>query len=361
MHPSQRITPNHQEPPVHSPFPLTPSSTAPLAAGDLAPDFTLPGSSGKPVSLSNYRGHPVILTFFPADWSSVCGGQLSLYNELLPEFKSHNAELLAISVDGHWSHVAFAKARKFNFPLLSDFQPRGAVAEQYGVFRPADGFAERALFVIDSEGIIRWSFVSPVAVNPGADGILTALEALTSPHPEPAPSPKPLLPISPHDHVFGAANAPVTLLEFGDFECPDCGASFPIVEALRQQQGDRLRFIFRHFPLNQSHTHAQGAAEAAEAAGAQGRFPEMYKLLFENQTALAPTNLLAYADQLDLPLNGFKQALGARTFRQRVREDFLGGVRSGVGGTPTFFINGKRYAGPIDLTSLTLAVNGAAL
>jgi peroxiredoxin len=149
-----------------------------LQPGSVAPDFRLPSTPDQSVSLHEFRGQPVILVFYPADWSPVCGDQTALYNELLPEFHRFNAELLGISVDGSWCHVAFAHDRKLRFPLLSDFEPKGAAARAYGVYRPQDGFCERALFVIDAEGVIRWSYVSPVGVNPGADGILTALESL---------------------------------------------------------------------------------------------------------------------------------------------------------------------------------------
>jgi peroxiredoxin len=120
----------------------------------------------------------VILAFYPADWSPVCGDQMALYNEILSEFKSHGAELLGISVDGSWCHEAFTKDRHLHFPLLADFESKGAVARKYGAYRDEDGTTERALFVIDQNGVIAWSYRSPVAVNPGADGILEALEAL---------------------------------------------------------------------------------------------------------------------------------------------------------------------------------------
>ena len=150
----------------------------PLPPGTAAPDFTLHSTPDQTVSLREFRGRPVILAFYPADWSPVCGDQMSLYNEVLSEFQRYDAELLGISVDGAWCHAAFAGARKLHFPLLADFEPKGAVARTYGAFRDHDGFCERALFVIDGEGIIRWSYVSPVGVNPGADGILRALDAL---------------------------------------------------------------------------------------------------------------------------------------------------------------------------------------
>ncbi len=122
----------------------------------------------------------MVLAFYPADWSAVCGEQMSLYNEILPEFKNLGADLLGISVDGVWCHAAFAKARNLNFPLLADFEPKGATARKYGIYREIDGFTERALFVIDPQGIIGWSYLSPIELNPGADGIITALEDLQS-------------------------------------------------------------------------------------------------------------------------------------------------------------------------------------
>ena len=149
-----------------------------LQSGTPAPDFTLQSTPDQSVSLSDFRDQPVILAFYPADWSPVCSDQMALYNEVLPEFRRFNAELMGISVDGVWCHAAFARDRKLRFPLLADFEPKGAVARMYGVYRRHDGTSERALFVLDAQGMIRWSYVSPVGINPGADGILRALEAL---------------------------------------------------------------------------------------------------------------------------------------------------------------------------------------
>ena len=154
------------------------SRRAALAAGTDAPDFTLRSTPDQWLTLSEFRGQPVVLAFYPADWSPVCGDQMSLYNEMLKEFQDLGAELIGISVDGAWCHAAFARDRKLHFPLLADFEPKGAVARQYGVYREKDGVSERALFVIDDEGKIHWSYVSPLGVNPGANGILTALEDL---------------------------------------------------------------------------------------------------------------------------------------------------------------------------------------
>ena len=149
-----------------------------LPAGAPAPEFSLHTTPDQRVSLSDFRGRPVILAFYPADWSPVCGDQMGLYNELLEEFARFDAEMLGISVDGAWCHTAFAHERKLRFPLLADFEPKGQVARMYGAYREQDGTSERALFVIDGEGVIRWSYRSPVGVNPGADGILRALETL---------------------------------------------------------------------------------------------------------------------------------------------------------------------------------------
>ena len=149
-----------------------------LGAGTRAPELALNATPDQLLKLSELRGRPVILVFYPADWSPVCGDQLVLYNEMLSEFREYGAELVGISVDGVWCHAAFARDRKLHFPLLSDFEPKGAVARAYGVYREQEGTSERALFVLDGDGIIRWSYCSPIGVNPGADGILNALESL---------------------------------------------------------------------------------------------------------------------------------------------------------------------------------------
>jgi peroxiredoxin len=149
-----------------------------LPAGTVAPDFRLHVTPDQQLSLSELRGRPVILAFYPADWSPVCGDQMALYNEILPEFQKFNAEVVGISVDGVWCHAAFAKDRNLHFPLMADFEPKGAVARTYGAYREEDGVCERALFVIDAQGRIAWSYCSPIAVNPGANGILDALDKL---------------------------------------------------------------------------------------------------------------------------------------------------------------------------------------
>ncbi|HVZ85795.1 MAG TPA: thioredoxin domain-containing protein [Polyangia bacterium] len=160
------------------------------------------------------------------------------------------------------------------------------------------------------------------------------------------------------DWTKGPADAPVTLLEYGDFECPFCGQAFWELKRLEQAVGDRVRFVFRHFPLARAHPHARLAAEAAEAAGAQGRFWEMHDTLFSNQSALELSDLLAYADDIGLDRRRFTRDLQEHRFSPKVRRDFMEGVRSGVNGTPTIFIDGQRWDGPFTATALLAAIRG---
>lgn len=150
----------------------------PLKTGARAPDFTLHSTPDQTVSLSDFKGSPTVVAFYPADWSPVCSDEMALYNECLPEFRKLGAEVVGISVDGPWCHAAFAKDRKLHFPLLADFEPKAGVARAYGAYREKEGVAARALFVIDEQGAVYWSHVSPLGVNPGVDGVLEALEEL---------------------------------------------------------------------------------------------------------------------------------------------------------------------------------------
>jgi peroxiredoxin len=149
-----------------------------LALETFAPDFELNCTPDQKLKLSELRGKKIILAFYPADWSPVCSDELSLYNETLKIFSRHNAQLIGISVDSKWCHLAFSESRKFHFPLLADFEPKGAVSKLYKVYDEKEGESLRALYVIDEKGIIRWNYLSPVGLNPGADGILDALEDL---------------------------------------------------------------------------------------------------------------------------------------------------------------------------------------
>ena len=166
-------------------------------------------------------------------------------------------------------------------------------------------------------------------------------------------------PVGPKDHMQGPPDAPVTLVEYGDYECPYCGEAYPVVKALQERLGDQMCFVFRNFPLAQAHPHAEEAAEAADAAGPQGKFWPMHDLLYENQDALEPEDLVQYARALRLDLPRFVREMREHVYTERVREDFRSGVRSGVNGTPTFFINGVRHDGPFDLESLLAAIEEA--
>ena len=167
------------------------------------------------------------------------------------------------------------------------------------------------------------------------------------------------LPVSDRDHSAGPSTAPITLVEYGDYECPHCGAAYPIIKELQRVLGDRLRFVFRNFPLTQIHPHAEHAAESAEAAGVQGRFWEMHEWLFEHQRHLTDSQLLRAAGALGLDAARFQRELEDAVHQARVREDFMSGVRSGVNGTPTFFINGRRYDGSWDSVTLLAALEAA--
>jgi protein-disulfide isomerase len=152
-------------------------------------------------------------------------------------------------------------------------------------------------------------------------------------------------PVGAQDHAIGADDAPVTLVEYGDYECPYCGMAHPVVKEVQRVLGNQLRFVFRNFPLAEAHPHARFAAQAAEAAGTQGRFWEMHDMLFENQAALEPADVGGYAKSIGLDVGRFEQELEAGTYAKKVRDDFRSGARSGVNGTPTFFVNGERYDG----------------
>lgn len=163
-------------------------------------------------------------------------------------------------------------------------------------------------------------------------------------------------PLGTEDHAQGAPDAPLVLIEYGDYQCRLCGQAYPAVKALQERFGSELRFVFRNMPLSRTHPEAQLAAEAAEAAGAQGKFWEMHDALYENQHSLGPELIRELARKIGLDMQRFEEDLAERRFRQRVRQDFLGGVRSGVNGTPTFFINGERYDGHADEEELATAL-----
>lgn len=315
-----------------------------LQPGSSAPDFTLMDGEGTKHTLSNYRGKNVVLAFYPADWSSVCTSQLALYQAMIDEIRSYDAEVLAISVDNRWSHKAWAKHQQITFPLLSDFWPHGKIAQRYGVLRERDGITDRAVFVIDKEGVIRTSWVGEhPGIAPGLDIVFNALkdvqgETVTSGDSEQYTA------LTAEDWSLGPEDAPLTLLEYADFECPYCRRAHDVITDLRAELGDQLRVVYRHFPLP-SHPHSLIASEAAEAAGAQGKFWEMHDLLYANQKQLAVEDVLGYAEQLRLDVDQFRKDLEQHTYAEAVKQDMLRAIDDGVNGTPTLFINGERYDG----------------
>ena len=167
-------------------------------------------------------------------------------------------------------------------------------------------------------------------------------------------------PVTEDDHIAGPMDAPLTLVEYGDFECPHCAAAHPVVKEIQLLLGDTLRFVYRHFPLTQIHPHAEHAAEASESAAVQGAFWEMHDIIFENQIALTDRDLIRYSAAIGIDAEQVAADLASGTWEARVKRDFSSGVRSGVNGTPTFFINGMRHDGPLDPQSLLAALRGPA-
>lgn len=321
-----------------------------------APDFTLPDTDGKPVSLSDFRGKHVVLAFYPADWSSVCTSQLSLYQETLDDIRGRSAEVIGISVDGRWSHKAWAEQHRITFPLLSDQWPHGAVAERYGVLRPKEGVSERALFFIDKDGIIRETWVGEhPGISPSLNIVFDALSSLEQARRPDDGTQRSA--ITADDWSLGPADAPVTLLEYGDLECSYCGQAHPEIKAVLEQYPDQVRFVFRHFPITSLHPRAQAAALAAETAGAHGKFWEMQDLLLRNQQHLELMDLRRYALEIGLEIGRFDQEIGDQRYIAHVNQDFDNGVNDGVNGTPTLFLNGVRYDGPRDRDALSKAID----
>ena len=228
---------------------------------------------------ATFAGQPVVLAFYPADWSPVCGDQMALYNEILAEFRRFDAELLGISVDGIWCHLAFAAGPQAPLSAARGLRAQGRRgAPRTACIATQDGTSERALFVIDGDGIIRWSYVSPIGVNPGADGILSALEALpkrsramtSDEHGAPDAAGR------RHGTTSRAADAPVTLVEYGDYECPHCGRAYPIVKEVQRRLGRRAAVRVPQLPARRSASARRARGGGRGSGGAQGRSGQMH-------------------------------------------------------------------------------------
>ena len=337
----------------------------PLPADTKAPDFSLRSTPDQSVSLSDFRGRPVILAFYPADWSPVCGDQMALYNEILAEFQRFGAELLGISVDGVWCHLAFAHDRKLRFPaarrLRAEGRGRAASTASTAI---DDGTSERALFVIDGDGIIRWSYVSPVGVNPGADGILTRSRHSQRGrrHDERRRRRQLTLPVSDRDHIAGTprtrrsrwsstatTSARTAARRTRSSRTSSSGwatgcASSSATSRLRDPPARAARR--RSGRSRGSAGQVLGDARRALRAPARAR---------RSRTWCSTRSSSAWTS------SGSKASLAPTPTPPRVREDFISGVRSGVNGTPTFFINGIRYDGSWDAETLMDALSAVVL
>lgn len=327
-----------------------------INAGARAPNFELPATTGGTTSLADLAGAPFVLVFYPGDFTPVCSSELALFQQALETIEGYGARLLGVSVDSLASHGAFAKAQGLTFPLLSDAHPKGAMSKAFGSYNDERGVSERSLFVVDAEGVVAWSYLSPMGVNPGVDGVLEALSHLAGTASKAASTPT-----REDFHFRGDPNSPVTLMEFGDYQCPYCGQAYFQVERVLTHFGNKLRFEFRNFPLASVHPYAVMAAEAAEAAGAQGKFWDMHDALYEHQSALSPDMVVQLARQLGLDLDRFVNDVNGNAYVQRIRGDLQDGLRAGVNGTPSFFINGRKYDGSFDASSLIRAIEAAGL
>ncbi len=270
-----------------------------LPPGERAPDFTLSATPDQRLSLAEMRGRPVILAFYPADWSPVCGDEMSLLNEVLPAFHRFGAQLVGISTDGVWCHAAFAAERKLHFPLLADFEPKGEVARLYGVYRAAEGIAERRCSSSTPAG----SFVGPMFRRSGSipapTGSSTRSRAF---RPERRRRSRVMShaipPLAADDHIQGPSDAAMTLVEYGDYQCPYCGEAYPSSRpcsapwagSFASSSGTSRWWTCTSMPARR--------AEFAEAAAEAGVFWQAHDLLFENQDALDGRSLAAYGERL---------------------------------------------------------------
>jgi protein-disulfide isomerase len=323
-----------------------------LKVGSKAPGFALNTAPGESLRLGDLSGKPVVLAFYPADWSPVCGDQLGLYNEALHKLEELDAQLIGISVDSEWCHKAYRETRQLRFPLLADFEPKGKISKLYNSYNDKRGASARTLYVIDAEGIICWNYSSPEDVNPGMSGFLQALRQLNGQ----SIICEDVALLNEGDHSRGSTIAHVTLLEFGDYECSHCRAAHDVVKQLLDHFELQVRYVFKNFPLTKIHPHAEAAAEAAESAAGLGNFWEMHDALFANQNDLRPESLLRYADSLGINTKQMAEDLKTHCYMPRVKSDFDSGIENGVNGTPAFFINGVRYDGSYNLEALSKAI-----
>lgn len=321
-----------------------------IAKGSRAPDLDLPSTSGGRVSLSQLSGQVVVFVFYPGDFTPVCTSELALFEQARSEIEARGARLFGISTDSLESHLKFVAAQNLGFPLLADNDPQGEASRAYHSYNQESGESKRSLFVIDADGRVFWSHLSPDEVNPGADGVLEALDELAPRRNSAAAGTRQAV------HSIGPNSAAVTLTEFGDYQCPYCGEAYQELKRVFAHFGGKLRFEFRNFPLTSIHPYAEMAAEAAEAAGSQGRFWEMHDGLYENQGALSADMVVSLSEQLGLDTKRLADETNAHAYLPRIRADVEDGLRAGVNGTPSFFINGQRHQDSFDASTLIRAI-----
>lgn len=321
--------------------------------GARAPTFDLPSTSGGRISNANLAGHAYVLVFYPGDFTPVCTSELALFEQARGEIEATGARLFGVSVDSLSSHMDFSRAQNLGFALLADDQPKGAASKAFRSYNAEKSRSLRSLFVVDANGDIFWSYLSPDGINPGADGVLQALKNLGSNGNVAGES---------HGdfHTRGRAGATVTLTEYGDYQCSYCADAYWELKQVFAHFGDDLRFEFRNFPLTSVHPYAEMAAEAAEAAGAQDKFWEMHDGLYENQPSLSPELIVGLANNIGLDVRRIAKETDDHVYLPRIRADVSAGLHAGVNGTPSFFINGRLHRGAFDARSLIVAIEEAA-
>jgi protein-disulfide isomerase/peroxiredoxin len=311
-----------------------------LAAGAAAPDFALPaaGGSNEPFSLLAWRGKNVVLIFFPANCGVELGEQLGKYQATAPNFAEQNTAVVGISDATDQALQTLLTAQAIAFPLLIDSTPPHATAEKYGVFDLTTSTVLPTVFLIDGSGMIRRVHEGGAGDGmPNPAAVVRALVRLTNTL---VPSP-----VTENDWQHGQSDARVTLIEYSDYECGPCGEMHRVLERVLPQYGERVRVVHRHLPLRHSHPLAQLAAEAAEAAGAQGKFWKMHHRLFEARGALEREQLIQYAQELGLDVGRFTKELDQHCFADLVNEDFQNAVQRGIKLPPSLFINGIPWEG----------------
>lgn len=311
----------------------------PLQPGIKAPDFTLPATNlDGDVSLKGYHGQNVVVVFLASSMEVGLVEQLAKFQGKLADLEAQGATVIGISDAPLNDLQRLSTERDITFPLVTDSNPPGAIASQYGVLSQ-DGSVLPTVFVADDRGLIRRVYEAAKYPNlPNPAMVVRALKKL-------ADVPRPL-PVSPDDWQLGPADAPVVVIEYADYQCGPCREAYRLLRQIVPTYGDKILWIHRHLPLRHSHPLAQGAAEAAEAAGAQGRFWEMHDRLFEAEGALEREQLVGYAGELGLDVERFVEDLDSRRYKDAVDEDFKAAVRNKIKLPPVLFINGIPLDGP---------------